>query len=216
MAKDPAMLWYWNDWYSGTVLFSRFFKGCYMDLLHAQFNHGHLSLDEIKTCLGSDFGQAWPTLQKKFSQDGEGLFFNEKLESEKEKRKAFSESRRANLVKKPHMDHHMEPHMASHMDSHMENENEDVIKEGIRSFKKMTEKEFYDAIALKTSEYPKTVLRDFFEYWKEADGSGKMRFQLGKTWDLNLRLKRWVSSPFNKIGPKEESAIVPKHLKTIG
>ena len=40
MAKDPAMLWYWADWHSGTATMSRFLKGCYMDLLHAQFNSG--------------------------------------------------------------------------------------------------------------------------------------------------------------------------------
>ncbi len=122
MAKDPAMLWYWGDWNSGTSLFSRFLKGCYMDVLHAQFNNGRLSLEEIKTCLGSDFGTAWPTLQKKFKQDKTGLFFNERLELEKEKRKAFTESRRKNLEGSPHMDTHMKPHMVTHM------ENEDVNK----------------------------------------------------------------------------------------
>lgn len=119
MAKDPAMLWYWGDWNSGTSLFSRFLKGCYIDLLHAQFNHGHLSIEEIKTCLGSDFGSSWPTIQKKFKQDGNGLFFNERLDLEKEKRKAFTKSRKDNLSKTPHMDNHMAPHM----DSHMDNEN---------------------------------------------------------------------------------------------
>ena len=99
--KDPAMLWYWNDWFSGTGLLSRFQKGCYMDLLHAQFNNGRLSLEEIKICLGSDFSQAWLALQKKFKQDENGLFFNERLEQEKNKRAAFSESRRNNRIKKP-------------------------------------------------------------------------------------------------------------------
>ena len=100
MAKDPAMLWYWSDWHSGTTLMSRFLKGCYMDVLHAQFNHGHLSLEEIKTCLGSDFGTTWPALQKKFKQDEHGLFFNERLEEEKNKRKAFTDSRRNNRLDK--------------------------------------------------------------------------------------------------------------------
>src|SRR5688572_2070648 len=66
MAKDPACLFYWGDWQGGTITFSRHLKGCYMDLLTAQFNNGPLSLDEIRTVLGSDFGQHWPTLQKKF------------------------------------------------------------------------------------------------------------------------------------------------------
>jgi hypothetical protein len=105
MAKDPATLFYWNDWNSGTVTLSRYLKGCYMDLLHAQFNSGHLSLDEIKTVLGSDFGSSWPTLQKKFKTDDKGLFFNEKLLNESIKRRSFTKSRRDNLLKtSPHME----------------------------------------------------------------------------------------------------------------
>lgn len=122
MAKDPAVLWYWGDWNSGTTLFSRFLKGCYMDLLHAQFNNGRLSLEEIKTCLGSDFGQAWPTLQKKFKQDEQGLFFNERLEAEKIKRGKYTESRRKNREKKPEKTY--DGTYDKHMIAHMENENE--------------------------------------------------------------------------------------------
>jgi len=133
MAKDPAMLWYWSDWHSGTTLMSRFLKGCYMDVLHAQFNHGHLSLEEIKTCLGSDFGTTWPALQKKFKQDEHGLFFNERLEEEKNKRKAFTDSRRNNrLDKKKEItyDTSYEKHMIHHMENVNENVNSSLGKEG--------------------------------------------------------------------------------------
>ncbi len=102
MAKDPAFLFYPGDWQGGTSTFSRFLKGCYMDVLIAQFNNGHLSLDEIKTVLGSDFGTAWPTLQKKFVADVKGLMFNEKLDNEITKRRLYSESRRENRKKKTH------------------------------------------------------------------------------------------------------------------
>lgn len=119
MAKDPAMLWYWSDWHSGTTTFSRFMKGCYMDVLHAQFNSGRLTLEEIKTVLGSDFGQAWPTLQKKFVVDDTGKYFNERLELEKNKRAAFTASRRKNLESI-----HMKDHTDDHTDSRMENVND--------------------------------------------------------------------------------------------
>lgn len=122
MAKDPAVLWYWADWHSGTTTLSRFLKGCYMDLLHAQFNNGRLSISEIKTVLGVDFGQAWPTLQKKFKQDEAGLFFNERAEIEKSKREKFVKSRRNNL-KSSHMKSHMDEHMVNHMGTHMDNVN---------------------------------------------------------------------------------------------
>lgn len=122
MAKDPAMLWYWGDWYSGTALMSRFLKGCYIDLLHAQFNNGRLSLEEIKTCLGSDFGTSWPTIQKKFKQDETGLFFNERLEQEKQKRMKYSESRRKNKEGSGKDPTYVTSYV-KHMSPHMENEN---------------------------------------------------------------------------------------------
>jgi hypothetical protein len=136
MAKDPAMLWYWGDWNSGTVLMTRFLKGCYMDLLHAQFNSGRLSLEEIRMVLGSDFGQAWPTLQKKFAVDKAGKYFNERLELEKNKRMAFTASRKKNL-ESPHKDGDMKPHI----DAHMENANRDVNIIGI-DLKKESKKDF--------------------------------------------------------------------------
>lgn len=125
--KDPAVLWYWGDWNSGTTTFSRHLKGCYMDLLHAQFNSGHLSIEEIRTVLGTDFG-SWPTLQKKFAVDEAGKYFNERLEQEKQLRQAYTKSRKENLEGKnikyannPHMEPHMVPHMEDEDESKIEN-----------------------------------------------------------------------------------------------
>lgn len=106
---------------------SRFLKGCYMDILIAQFNNGHLSIDEIRTVLGSDFGQSWPTLQKKFVQDENGLWFNEKLDREIDKRKKYSESRRKNREGKKTHPPTYDSHMLSHMENENENENRKVL-----------------------------------------------------------------------------------------
>jgi hypothetical protein len=120
MAKDPAMLWYWNDWQGGTVTFTRHQKGCYMDLLHAQFNLGHLSLEEIRTVLGNDFAAWQGSLSKKFAVDETGKYFNVRLDEEKIKRKAFCESRRSSRLS------HTLPHTSLHTSPRMEDENEDV------------------------------------------------------------------------------------------
>lgn len=101
LGRDPGVTWMFNDWQGGTMTLSRFLKGCYMDLLTAQFNSGHLSLDEIRTVLGSDFGSSWPALQKKFIKDANDLYYNERLELEITKRKNFSKSRRENLANPP-------------------------------------------------------------------------------------------------------------------
>jgi len=129
MSKDPALLWYFSDWNGGTMTMSRHLKGCYMDVLSAQFFNGPLSLDEIKTVLGSDFGSAWPALQKKFTQTSEGNFYNERLQAEKSKRAAFSESRRQNRKKSLDKSHDMssDKHMLPHMEN--ENRNENTIED---------------------------------------------------------------------------------------
>lgn len=111
MGRDPAISWFFNDWHGGTMTLSRFLKGCYMDLMTAQFNNGHLSLDEIKTVLGSDFGSSWPTLQKKFKKDANDLLYNDRLEFEIKKRKNYSKGRRKNL--EPINDCDFSPHMGN-------------------------------------------------------------------------------------------------------
>lgn len=147
MAKDPAFLFYPGDWQGGTSTFSRFLKGCYMDVLIAQFNSGHLSLEEIKTVLGSDFGQSWPALQKKFKADPKGLFFNEKLQTEMIKRKEYSKSRADNRRKKD-MKHISKTYEPTYV-PHMENENGNEI--GIK-IKKESESEMLKEYDLWTDE----------------------------------------------------------------
>lgn len=141
MAKDPATLWYWGDWQGGTSTFTRHLKGCYMDLLNAQFNNGHLSLDEIKTVLGSDYGSSWPTLQKKFKEDSQGLFFNERAEFEKNKRIAFTESRKRNLT-------HKEDQVNNHMAPHMENENRNINTNETKDYIVVEEKTVFDPLPM--------------------------------------------------------------------
>jgi hypothetical protein len=71
-------------------------------------------------------------------------------------------------------------------------------------YKKMTEKEFYDAIAVFKNDYPKDLLREFYDYWREAAPDGRMLFQLKKTWDLKLRLKRWQRNNLPGMKKKTE------------
>jgi hypothetical protein len=66
-----------------------------------------------------------------------------------------------------------------------------------KSFKKWDEKMFAESISQFKDKYGRLMLRDFYNYWIETDDKGKMRFQLQKTWDTNLRLKRWSNNNFN-------------------
>lgn len=126
--KDPAFLFYPADWMGGTMTMSRAHKGAYMDLLMCQFNQGHMTYDDVKTILGTDYETMWEKLKTKFITDDAGLYYNKKLNDEILKRKSFTDSRRKNLEgKHPHM----EPHMVPHTDKRMVNVNEDdnVIKD---------------------------------------------------------------------------------------
>lgn len=59
------------------------------------------------------------------------------------------------------------------------------------SYKQWSEKQFYDEVAKFAKVYPKNLLREFYDYWREPSPSGMMAFQLKKTWSTGLRLKKW-------------------------
>jgi hypothetical protein len=53
---------------------------------------------------------------------------------------------------------------------------------------------FYDALIPFTEEYPKKLLREFFEYWTEhGDKDKKMRFEKQNTFGVSQRLKTWYN-----------------------
>jgi uncharacterized protein YdaU (DUF1376 family) len=118
--KDPAFLFYPGDWLGGTIGMSFEEKGAYMELLMMQFTRGHMTSHMI----GQTVGQLWVKLQDKFIQDENGLWYNVRLDIEKEKRKNFVTSRKNN--KEGKNQHNKEGKEVGHMTSHMENENKDV------------------------------------------------------------------------------------------
>lgn len=133
MAKDPAFLFYPGDWLGGTMTFTRAQKGAYMDLLMAQFNQFALTSEDIREVLREDYDTMWERkLKAKFETESNGiLYYNRKLRDEVLKRKAFTESRRNNIVGN---NQYSIGHMTKHKTSHMENENrdenrnEDIVK----------------------------------------------------------------------------------------
>ena len=125
MAKDPAFLFYPNDWIGGTMGMTFEEKGAYMELLMMQFNRGHMT----EHMIGQTVGQLWLKIEDKFTQDADGLWYNERLEEEQKKRKKYSESRRNNksgknqYTKKKEEVSHISGHMTEHMIGHMVNVN---------------------------------------------------------------------------------------------
>lgn len=83
------------------------------------------------------------------------------------------------------------------------------------------QKDFYADIAGYISDYDKDTLRNFYDYWREPNKSkSKMRWEQERTWDLNLRLKKWENNnfKFNKNGIKSEKIDLqelPKNIKSL-
>jgi len=118
MAKDPAFLFYPNDYLGGTMGMTFEEKGAYIELLMLQFNRGHMTSHMI----GQTIGQLWNTIQIKFIQDEEGLYYNIRLEEEQNRRKLFTDSRRNNKLGTNQYKKE-EGHMTSHMETENENRN---------------------------------------------------------------------------------------------
>ncbi len=118
MPKDPAFLFYTNDFDSGTKFFSDEQLGKYIRLLMAQHQHGHLTENQvIFICKSYD-----KDVMSKFRKDSGGLWYNERLEIEINKRKNFVESRSKNKQGKT-KEKIISKTYVPHMENRDENEN---------------------------------------------------------------------------------------------
>ena len=96
MAKDPAFLFYTNDFQSGAQFFTNEQVGKFLRLLMAQHQHGHLSEKQLMLISQSYDDE----VMQKFVQDEQGLFYNKRLETEIGRRKKFTDSRSKNKLGK--------------------------------------------------------------------------------------------------------------------
>jgi len=111
MAKDPAVLFYTQDFLVGTMTMSYEQKGKYITLLCLQHQKGKLTLKDLQSILNEEDIE----VAEKFIKDSDGFYYNQKLKFESERRKNYSESRRKNLMNK-----HKNSHMVTHINSHLE------------------------------------------------------------------------------------------------
>ncbi len=167
MGKDPAFLFYPGDWLGGTMGMTLEEKGAYIELLVLQFNRGHLTSHMI----GQVVGQLWVTIEDKFRMDDKGLYFNERLEFEKNKRESFITTRKNNLLGKNQYskEEKKKPgHKGGQMTSLVENENRDRNKDkNIDSFNLFWEK--YHQI----TNMPKTDKKPAIRKWKQLNKTEK-------------------------------------------
>lgn len=70
---------------------------------------------------------------------------------------------------------------------------------------------FADTLKPFLSVYGKELLNDFYFYWSEPNQSNtKMRFEMQKTWSIELRLKTWSKNDKNFVAKKDIKPYNPR------
>ena len=189
MSKDPAFLFYYENYSHGTRLFTFEQKGAYMDLLIEQADNYSLSVETIKEILKEKFDELWPVIKSKFKKERNDKFFNERLRREQEKRKNYSESRRINRTKsKIKPEKHMN-NISKRYDVHMEDKDKDKDKD--KNKDKIIVKNKDKTITWRTSfeEYLKITNKSIKELIADKEELNKQQ-EFNPNLDLILTLKK--------------------------
>jgi uncharacterized protein YdaU (DUF1376 family) len=136
--KDPAFLFYYQDFEHGTRFMTLEEKGAYISALIYQADKGFIPEKHMLIICQSRV-ELMSNIIDKFTQDDDGNFVNERLNYEIEKRKNYAESRRANRKGKKKSEKHMKnisKTYVRHMENENENENEDIIDKNKESFER--------------------------------------------------------------------------------
>ena len=193
MSKDPAFLFYSSDFLTGTMFMDNEQVGKFIRLICAQHQKGRLTeKDMLKICGTHD-----EDIFEKFALDGAGLYYNERLEQEVEKRKAYSESRRNNRKKKEDMIDTSLSYV-QHMEN--ENENENVIKnKKVTSFQKPTFEQVEEYMKERGMSNYASRFHNFYESKGWMVGKNKMK-------DWKAAVRNWEDD--KKTAPKTEAPVL--------
>ena len=91
----------------------------------------------------------------------------------------------------------------------------DIVKVKDKVIESIEERKskFYASLSLFVDDYPKQMLRDFFNYWTEhGEKDKKLRFEKEKTFGVEQRLKTWFNRNPNQY---QSEGISPEELKAI-
>ena len=120
--KDPAVLFYFQDFLVGTEFMTDDEIGKYIRILCHQADKGGLSELQLKRICRTD--TLPEAIMEKLKVDEEGNYYQNRMRAEREKRISYSESRRKNRVKK-------DDNICESYDIHMENEDININKDEI-------------------------------------------------------------------------------------
>jgi hypothetical protein len=174
MAKDPAVLFYTSDFISGTITMTDEQRGQYIMLLCLQHQKGFLTeKDMLMICKTYD-----EDIWCKFINDN-GKYYNERMKTESEKRKKYSESRSNNRTKKeltPINNKKISKTYDKHMENENENINKDINKKEIKKVIVPTFEEFEKYVLETEKDIEPSALRNKYNSWVEngwKDGHDK-------------------------------------------
>lgn len=202
MAKDPAFLFYSQDFYTGVATLNWEDRGKFISILCLMHQQGRMKEETIRFLVGS----ISDNLKSKFSIDEKGLWFNKRLEDEATKRNKFTESRRENGLLGGRPKAKGKPkqklkviHMANHMGNENEIVNEDVIKDKSDLVEKLLNDELY-VEGLRNAHRGKDIKQAFEECYIHHSNAPNPPRSLG---EWKQKLNTWLSN--TKINGKSNN-----------
>ncbi len=196
MGKDPAVLFYYQDFIFGTQFMSDEEVGQYVRILCQQYDRGHLPPKLVQDiCKASAIPQK---IADKLLVDESGFYYNERADKEKERRVKFTTSRKMN---------------AQASAQHMETVNENInIKDKYFENVFLTKDEFKRLVTEYGEQTTDKAIKYLSDYKIEKNY---------KTKDDNRTLRRWVFDAVkereNKYGKRSGNSMAglgqPKEYK---
>jgi hypothetical protein len=206
--KDPAFLFYYQDFFTGVSDLTNEEVGAYVRCLCIQASKGCITEKHMKNiCSTYDVHNS---IKNKFMCDHDtGNFYNERLRTEMEKRKNYIISRSNNRKAKKDM-----LNICSTYDEHMENENENEneIRNKDEDLSKKIKSKYgeYKHVLLTREEYDKLSIElgnDIDKWIKTLDEGIELKGYKYKS--HYLAIKKWVKREIKntKTGTTKEEIV---------
>lgn len=205
MGKDPAFLFYSQDFITGTMFMPNEQIGIYIKLLCAQHQHGGF----IEKDVFNDMTEGFDALRKKFIETDSG-FYNERLMNEMQKRKIKSTNLSVNAKKRWAKEkHHKSNAIASkkHMPTEDEDEDEDVI-EIVNDLNNILNTKYMSG-SRKTRDLIRVRMKEGYS----LDDFKIVHRKMAKKWGPDNKMRQFLR-PITLYSPKFESYLnMPEDIK---
>lgn len=167
--KDPAFLFYTADFLTGTMTMTDEQVGKYIRLLCLQHQNGRISeKDMLFICKSYD-----EDIYNKFEKNGDGRYYNIRLENEMLKRSKYSESR-SNNRKSIKKEEDIPAHSPDHMDNICETHDQHMVNVNVNKNINIEFNVFWDLYDKKVGE--KTKIEKKWNTLSNADRESIMEY----------------------------------------